>query len=297
MSDQWGQQQQPGGEWSSPQGGSEPGAFGPPPADPQYGAPTQPYGAPQQPQQPQSQPPYGAPQQPYGDQTQFGAPPQQPYDQAQYGAAPPQYGGPVPPPGGYGYPMPPQAQKNGFSVAGLILSWLPLLGIIFSILGLNRASKAGGKGRGMSIAGLVLSIAFIGLYVGLGVAVSKSPALDPGCTSAESSFQAMLGTIQTDESKLTTDASGSDQTAMQSDLAKFTTDVQGIKTALDSALTQAQHQSVKDKIQTMDADINTVLTGLQAIQSGDTSQLTQFTDAASRLGTDGDALDSICSSL
>lgn len=288
MSEPWGQQQQPGGEWSAPQGGqggqggqgeNEPGAFGPPPADPQYGAPTQPYGTPQQPQ------------------PQYGMPPQQPYgDQPPYGAAPPQYGGQVPPPGGYGYPMPPQ-QKNGFAVAGLILSILPILGLIFSLLGLNRAGKIGGKGRGLAIGGLVLSILFIGGYAALGVALKNSPALDPGCTSAESSFRNMLPTIQTDESKMSADANGSDQTALQADLTKFTGDVQNIKTSLDSALGQAQHQSVKDKIQAMDTDINTVLTGLQAIQSGDTSQLTQFTDADGRLGPDGDALDNICNSL
>ena len=96
---------------------------------------------------------------------------------------------------------------------------------------------------------------------------------------------------------LNTDASGSDQAALQTDLAKFTTDVQGVKTSLDSALSHAQHQSVKDKIQTMDTDVNTVLTGLQALEKGDTSQVSQFTDAASRLTSDGDALDSLCSSL
>lgn len=293
MSEPWGQQQQPGGGWSVPQGGQgaegggEPGAFGPPPTDPQYGAPTQPYGVPQ------------PPQPAYGEQPQYGMPPQQPYgDQPPYGAVPPPYGGgPVPPPGGYGYPMPPQNQKNGFAVAGLVLSILPLLGIIFSILGLNRAGKVGGKGRVMAIWGLVLSIVFIGGYAAIGVALKNSPALDPGCTSAESSFRNMLPTIQTDESKLSADASGSDQTALQADLTKFTGDVQSIKSSLDSSLSQAQHQSVKDKIQAMDTDINTVLTGLQSIQNGDTSQLTQFTDAAGRLGSDGDALDNICSSL
>lgn len=278
MSESWGQPQQSGGDWSVPQGGNEPGSFGPPPVDPQYGAPAPQYGGPEQ-------------------QPQYGMPPQQPYDQpsAQFGAPPPQYGGQVPPTGGYGYPMPPQNQKNGFAIAGFILSLIPILGIIFSILGLNRAGKIGGKGRGLSIAGIVLSIALIGGYTAIGVAVSNSTALDPGCTSAESAFQSMLGSIQTDESKLSSDTS--DQSAMQSDLAKFTSDVQGIKSALDSSLAKAQHQSVKDKIQAMDTDINTVLTGLQAIQSGDTSNLSDFEAAAGRLGSDGDALDNICSSL
>jgi hypothetical protein len=278
VSDPWGQPRQPqGGDWSVPQGGeSGSGSFAPPPVDPQYGAPAPQYGAPQQPQ-----PQYGAPQPQYGAQD------------AQYGGQP-QFGGPIPP-GGYGYPIAPQEQKNGFAVAGFVLSLLPLLGLIFSILGLSRAAKIGGKGKGLAIAGLVLSIAIGGGYAAIGVAVSKSTALDPGCTSAESSFRSILSKVQTDESKLGADTS--DATAMKADLTAFTGDVQSMKSSLDSALTQAQHQSVKDKIQVMDTDLNTVLTGLQAIQSGDTSQLNAFEAAAGRLGADGNALDNVCSSL
>ena len=271
MSDPWGQPQQPqGGDWSVPQGG-EPGSgtFAPPPDVPQHGAPAPQYGAPQQPQ-----PPYGAPQPQYGTQ--------------------PQFGGPMPP-GGYGYPIAPQEQKNGFAVAGFVLSVTVILGIIFSILGLSRAGQIGGKGKGLAIAGLVLSIAIGGGYAAIAVAVSKSTALDPGCTSAESSFQSILSKVQTDESKLSAD--GSDATAMRADLTAFTGDIQTMKSALDSSLTQAQHQSVKDKIQAMDTDLNTVLTGLQALQSGDTSQLSAFEAAAGRLGGDGTALDNVCSAL
>jgi hypothetical protein len=54
---------------------------------------------------------------------------------------------------------------------------------------------------------------------------------------------------------------------------------------------------VKDKIQTMDTDVATVLSGLKSIQNGDTGQLSEFTAAANRLGPDGVALDNICSSL
>ena len=283
MSDPWGQPpQQQSGDWSVPQnGGDSGGSFAPPPVDPQYGAPQPQYGG-QQPQPQPQQPQYGAPQ------PQFGA------DQPQYGAPQGPYGGPVPP-GGYGYPVAPQNQKNGFAVAGFILSLLPLFGLIFSILGLNRAGKIGGKGKGLAIAGIVLSLAIGAGYTAIVVSVGNSTALDPGCTSAEASFNSMLGKLQTDESKLSADASN--QTALQADLGTFTTDVQGIKTALDSALTQAKHQTVKDKIQAMDTDVNTVLTGLKGIQSGDTSQLSAFEAAAGRLGTDGDALDNVCSSL
>jgi len=280
VSDPWGQPQQQGGDWSVPQGGgtesgSGSGSFGPPPVDPQYGAPAPQYGAPQQPQ-------YGAPPQP-----QYGAP------DSQYGGQP-QFGGPVPP-GGYGYPVAPQNQKNGFAVAGFVLSITAVLGLIFSLLGLSRAGKVGGKGKGLAVAGLVLSILF-GIGWGVGIAsVANSTALDPGCTSAEASFRSMLGKLQTDESQLNADANNA--TALQADLTTFTGDLQTVKASLDSSLAKSEHQSVKDKIQAMDTDLGTVLTGLTALQKGDTSQLTSFEAAAGRLEPDGNAVDSVCSSL
>ncbi|MGH3417932.1 MAG: hypothetical protein ACRDSS_15785, partial [Actinocrinis sp.] len=278
--------------WSVPQGGGDSGSFAPPPVDPQYGAPAPQYGA-QAPQAPQAQPQfgapapqYGAPAPQYGDtgQNQYGAP------VPPYGAPQPQFGGPGQVPPGYGYPTEPQ--KNGFAVAGFILSILPLLGIIFSILGLTRAPRVGGKGRGLSIAGLILSVAFIAGYVAIGVSVGNSTALDPGCRSAENSFQSQLDTISSDESKLNADTGNS--AALKTDLATFATEIQNLKTSLDTAQGQAQHQEVKDKIKAMDDDMTTVLSGLQAIQKGDTSQLDAFSAAASRLGTDGTAIDDIC---
>lgn len=289
MSDPWGQPQQSGGDWSVPQGGGESGSFAPPPADPRYGAAPH-FGAP--PQQPQ----YGAtPQQPA---PQFGGTQQQPYggqpqyaDQAQFGGQP-GFGAPAAPVGYGGYP-PPQDQKNGFSIAGLILCFIPLLGIIFSIVGLVKSGKIGGKGRGLAIAGLVLSLVFAGGYSALVVAASKSTVLDPGCNSMRASFNDLKSKLESDVNKMTSDSA--DQTAMQADLAAFTGDIQTMKTDLDNALAQAQHQSVKDKLQAMDDDVSTVLTGLKSLQNGDTSQLSAFEGAAGRLGSDGSAIDSVCS--
>ncbi len=285
MSESWGQPpQQSGGDWSVPQGGGDSGSFAPPPVDPQYGAPAPQYGAPA-PQASQPRPQFGGPAPQYGEtgQNQFGA-------QPQYGAPQPQFGGPVPPMGGgYGYPAEPQ--KNGFALAGLLTSWTVVLGLIFSILGLNRAPRAGGKGRGLAITGLILSVAFLAGYIAIGVAVGNSTALDPGCRSAEDSFNSQLSKLETDEGQL--EGNDSDTTAMNT----FITDVQNLKTALDNAEGQAQHDSVKQKIKAMDDDMTTVLTGLQAIQKGDTSQLDAFEAAAGRLETDGNAVDDICGKL
>jgi hypothetical protein len=77
---------------------------------------------------------------------------------------------------GYPYQQPytyaPPPPGNGFAVAGMVLGicalvfcWFPfvnwilaLLGIIFSILGLTKAKKVEGRGKGMAIAGLICGI-------------------------------------------------------------------------------------------------------------------------------------------
>jgi hypothetical protein len=110
--------------------------------------------------QPQQQQGYGQqqPQQGYGQQ--------QPYQQqAGYGQQP-----------GYGqYPQQQQYAHNpyghshgqvaqatgtpGMAIAGLILAFFcPLLGLIFSVIGLNQSKQRGGAGSGIAIAGIVISI-------------------------------------------------------------------------------------------------------------------------------------------
>ena len=64
---------------------------------------------------------------------------------------------------------------NGFAIAGFVLSlvsfltsWamIPeILGLIFSCIGLNQIKQKGGKGRGLAIAGAIISGIFIGLFI------------------------------------------------------------------------------------------------------------------------------------
>lgn len=50
-----------------------------------------------------------------------------------------------------------QTQSNGMAIAGFVLSFfIPLLGLIFSILGLKR-SKETNTGKGLSTAGIIIS--------------------------------------------------------------------------------------------------------------------------------------------
>lgn len=64
-------------------------------------------------------------------------------------------------PDGYGYPpaINNNAHWDGFVIAGFICSFfIPLIGLILSIVGLHRVNKNGGKSHGMAIAGIIISI-------------------------------------------------------------------------------------------------------------------------------------------
>ncbi|MCP2327798.1 hypothetical protein HDA40_006305 [Hamadaea flava] len=168
---------------------------------PPYGQPPQPYGAPQ-PQPQYEQPQYGQPQ--YG-QPQYGQPQ---YGQPQYGQPQPQYGQPqygapgqqFPPPGSQWEPQtPPPSGTNGFAVASLIFGILGgiLFAVIFGFVALSQIKKRNQKGRGMAIAGLVLSVVWL-LACGAGVAISalNQPDRDADGTVTEE------GTVSSVELKL-----------------------------------------------------------------------------------------------
>jgi hypothetical protein len=248
------------------EGGQQQSTFAPPPVDTsgQFGASQAQYqqGAPQQSGY-GAQPGYGAPQSGYGAQQDYTG--QQAYGQP-----------------AYGYPVQPQQQSNGFAIAGFILSLLPLLGLIFSIIGLVRSGKAGGKGRGLSIAGIVLSIVLAIVYSVVIADVAKSAtALDPGCTSAESQFSSLDGKVQSDSSNMT---------ALLGDL-------DSMQQALQNSAGQAVHSSVKTKLQAASSDLAATITDLKAIQAGTSTDTTKLTTDLQQFETDGTALDTLCSTF
>jgi hypothetical protein len=87
-------------------------------------------------------------------------------------------------------PQPPATkQTNGFAIAALIFGIIggSILGLIFGIIGLRR-SKSTGTGRGMSIAGIVLSVLWLiaAIAIVIVVATAASKQADPGCVQYRS---------------------------------------------------------------------------------------------------------------
>ena len=112
-----------------------------------------------------------------------------PYQEPAYGPGP----GGYPPPGGYpgpGYPPPP-AQKpgtNGFAIASLIFGIIGgiLLGFIFGFIALSQTKRTGQNGRGLALAGVILSSMWtIGIVLAIILAVTTSATRDTGGSVTE----------------------------------------------------------------------------------------------------------------
>lgn len=57
-------------------------------------------------------------------------------------------------------------QYNGFAIAGFVCSFFTsIIGLIFSIIGLNQIKRQGGKGKGLATAGIIISVAKLGIYL------------------------------------------------------------------------------------------------------------------------------------
>ncbi len=146
-----------------------------------------------QPATPYSQPaPYGQPDPysppgTYGQPGQYGQPsqypPPAPYGQPSQYRQPAQYGEsgqypPLHPIGGYPYPVPTKRGVDGFSIAAFVLGILPtiVLGFVFGIVGIARTKGHRRRGRWMAVTGLVLAVAWLGLFVTLGAISNHNKA-------------------------------------------------------------------------------------------------------------------------
>lgn len=126
---------------------------------------------------PGQQPPYSGPpsygETPYGGPPSYGVPPPSgPYQPYGYGPAP-GYGPPPPPPGWAGYAIPPAT--NGMAIAALVsVFFCAPLALVFGIIALSQISGTNQKGRGLAIAGIVLSVLALIVAVVLLVSIGQN---------------------------------------------------------------------------------------------------------------------------
>ncbi|WP_285037542.1 DUF4190 domain-containing protein [Plantibacter sp. ME-Dv--P-095] len=154
--------------------------------DPNSGQPNDPYGQGQAPQQPpygesqvppapqygEQAPQYGQPSpygeqqtQQYGEQPKYGQQQQNPYGQPQapYGQQQNPYGQPAAPYGQpqapYGYAQPAGQKTNVMAIISLIAPFVGfgVVGLVLGIIALGQIKRTGEQGRGLALAGTIVS--------------------------------------------------------------------------------------------------------------------------------------------
>jgi hypothetical protein len=191
--------------------------------------------------------------------------PQQPgYPQPEQPGYPQQPGFP-PPPGGY--PPPPMpAQQQGFSglaIAGFILSFFGgLLGFVLSLIAIFMTGKGKKRGRGLAIAGVIISVVvtILGIIIVVVIA-SKATVIDPGCTTGKNAILNNATNVTPDSVQATIDG-------------------------LNSAASEAKNDDVRAAMKTMAGDYSELL---KAMNTGKVPD-----GLLQKITTDANAVDALC---
>ncbi len=161
---------------------------------------------------------------------------------------------PVDSPAGTPVAADPDGQRgtSGLAIAGLVLAFLAApIGFVLSLVALFQTGKGRQKGRGLAVAGVVVSVlAMVSVGVVVAIVVNTvgdkvSTIADPGCTTGKA---AVL-----------------DNAAKMSDPASVRDGLQATVDGLASAEAKAKHDDVRNAVKTLGEDYQQLL---QAIDAG-----------------------------
>jgi hypothetical protein len=143
-------------------------------------------------------------------------------------------------------------------------------GFVLSLIGLITAGRRNQRGKGLAVAGLIVSlVVMIGTGVFIFTVANKVETLtDPGCTVGKAA-------ILDNESKLS-----SASTAKEG--------LQATANGLDSAVTKANHDNVRSAVKALSDDYHQLLSALNSGTAPPNS-------LQSKMEADGTAFDALCS--
>ena len=161
------------------------------------------------------------------------------------------------------YPPPPP-QNRGTSVLaviGFIFSFCGgPLGFILSLVAIFQTGRDRKKGRGLAVAGVVISLVMMAGSTAAYIALSNSTVLDPGCTDGKAAI-----------------------------LAADPTDPKGMQTtidALNAVADKAKDEDVRDAMRALADDYADMKKGLETGQIPD--------DIIGRIAADAATIDQLC---
>jgi len=166
-------------------------------------------------------------------------------------------------PGYYGAPTPPKQGTSGLAIAGLILAFVAApIGFILSLVAVFKTGAGRAGGRGLAIAGLVVSLLIMAGATTAIVLAANSTLADPGCTTGK---QAILD-----------NAGSMDQASLQKTID-----------GLNDAAAKAKHDNVRDAMKALSDDYTKVQ---QALKGGELPE-----GITAKITTDAQKIDELCS--
>jgi hypothetical protein len=107
----------------------------------------------------------------------------------------------------YPAPVPPQRGTSGLAIAGFILAFLLWpIGFILSLIAVFKTGKGRSKGRGLAVAGLVVSTLIIAGVTTVVVLAANSTVADPGCVAGKAAIIDGASNLDPNSLKTTADA-------------------------------------------------------------------------------------------
>ena len=169
----------------------------------------------------------------------------------------------------YGTPPPPMASqapgRSGLATAGFILAVTVILapvGFILSLIAIFKTGAGKAKGRGLAVAGVIISLVVMaGGIIGI-AALANSTVADPGCTDGKNAI-------------LSASNASVDAASLQKTID-----------ALNAAAAKAKHDDVRDAMKALANDYTKVL---DVAKTGKSSP-----DLLDQISKDGEKIDSLC---
>ena len=107
---------------------------------------------------------------------------------------------------GYQAPPPPPRGTSGLAIAGLILAFLMApIGFILSLIAVFKTGKGRSKGRGLAVAGLIVSTLIIGGATTAVVLAANSTVADPGRVAGKTAILEGAKSVDANSLKTTAD--------------------------------------------------------------------------------------------
>lgn len=216
-----------------------------------------------------------------------------------------QYSAPAPghpaDPQGCGYPQPGPQKTNTMAILGLVFAFVfSPLGVVFSAIGLKQVKERREGGRGLALAGLILSIAFILIGILIAVlaatvfaaAVDKAAEAQDAVSASDSPADSGAPAEDTDGVIAACEVIVPAVVNLESDLStvqtpeEYATVMTGLRTTLETAAAQTTDPTFIAHVQTLSSDFQ------QAVDAVNAGQDPTFLEEA--LTADGTQIDNDC---